>query len=221
MKLVQTNPEVLRIQLTHDRTAILIMGLGFSLIGALSIFVFGQVSELNCTRQNSDAPACTLTYSGVMGSFRQSIGSLRGARVEDNCDEDDCAYRVQIETSSGFYPLTDYYSSGSKAGMVNRIHAFLNNPVEQNLYIVEDSRWLIYPFGGVFGVLGLWILANIFNSTSYILDKRKGTLIIQRVDLFRNQIDSDPLYQIQAVNLEQNEGVDSDGDPFRLPDIPC
>jgi hypothetical protein len=72
------------------------------------------------------------------------MGEVRGASVEESCDDDGCTYRVVVQTSRGAKALTSYRSSGyrSKQEVADKINRFVNSPAEQTLNLKVSSGLL-------------------------------------------------------------------------------
>lgn len=149
----------------------------FILAGGTAIAFFGKVARLQCHRLEPIRVDCQLTSSGLLGKNTTAIAQLQGAEIEMNRNNnrrrtnrgntrdrsnnrDNLTYRVMLIAANDRTPLTEYYSSGRSGHekKVKTIRNFLNNSTEKNLVIKEDSRWLIYPIGGLFVLLGLAIL---------------------------------------------------------------
>ena len=89
----------------------------------------------------------------------QHIRQLRGAYVQDNCDEDGCTYRVELRTAGGTVPLTSVYSSGleKKRSTAERINEFVDSR-ESKLTLQESAGWIAILASGAFLVAGLAVI---------------------------------------------------------------
>ena len=150
----------------------------FILAGGTAIAVFGKVASLQCTRIEPIRVDCQLTASGILGTKTTTIAQLQDAALETsrshsrqprrrnsdrpNRDRNDPTYRVILIGQNGRIPLTEYYSSGRSGheNKVKKIRTFLNTSTQKQLKIEQDSRWLIYPVGGIFMAIGLAVLCG-------------------------------------------------------------
>ena len=157
MDILYQSDEVLELRPSHWRI-FLYMGLAFTLAGCLVFFFFGQTSSLECIREGSFHPSCSLTQSLIGFTLREStVVELIDARVVESRDsDDDLTYRIILETASGNIPLTSYFSSGKqkKIGIVNEITSFLANSQTTTLMIQQGGKsFLFFPL--IFTLIGL------------------------------------------------------------------
>ncbi len=141
----------------------LLFSLTFIAVGLMSIILFGKVTNLDCNRYQKNQITCQLESSGLLGKKLTEIKQIQGSEVKRRrSDDGDYTYRVLIKYENGETPLTDYYSSGrsEKYEQVEQINSFINNPEIPNLKVKNDKRWLAYPLGGIFIVIGVITLAT-------------------------------------------------------------
>jgi len=146
----------------------LFFGFVFSACGCLIAFFFGQDGFLTCTRVESSQVQCLqeTKWLGIVPLGEKEIQNLTGARVVENCDDDGCTYRVELDTDQGRVALTSYYSSGEKAKreIADQINTFIQNPRSDGPLNVKSSigPWgFILPLifilvGPLVALSGLW-----------------------------------------------------------------
>jgi hypothetical protein len=136
-------------------------GIVFALFGIAFLYLFGQGTTLICAHVESNRIDCTkqVTWMGRPIKETQHIGQLRGAYVQDNCDEDGCTYRVELRTADGTVPLTSVYSSGleKKRSTADRINAFVDSR-EGTLTLQESASWIAILVSGAFLIVGLAVI---------------------------------------------------------------
>jgi hypothetical protein len=108
-----------------------ILGLGVLLVSvfaALLVFTFGPNVTLTCTRQDASDVYCQFeTRAFLLGGMLGGILHVQKAVNEEQCSGLSCVYRVVLETTDGKESPTDEYTSSSKADIVNRLNAFIND----------------------------------------------------------------------------------------------
>lgn len=146
-----------------------LFGAVFTACGCLMSFIFGQQTTLNCTRVESTQIECSKQskWVGLVPLGEESIQNLEGARVDENCDEDGCTYRVELNTADGIVPLTSFYSSGSKSKQktADRINAFVRNSSESSLAVEGGAGLLGILFPLIFVLAGpLIVVSGLFRA---------------------------------------------------------
>lgn len=143
------------------RVGALIFGLIFVVAGLAFVFFLARVTELQCTHPEPTQVVCIreVKWLGIVPIGEKTMRDVRGASVDENCDEDGCTYRVIVRTGEGNVPLTDYYSSGYKAKQdtADQITAYAGQSSEGTLDVSEGSVILGVLGGGIFIVAGLAI----------------------------------------------------------------
>jgi hypothetical protein len=145
----------------------LLFGFIFVVAGATVMFFFARVSELECTHPEPSEVMCEkqVKWLGTVTVGKETIRDVRGASVDESCDEDGCTYRVMVRTGEGSMPLTGYYSSGYgvKARTAAQITEYVGRSTEEPLQIREGSVLLGVLIGGIFVLAGLGVaLAGLF-----------------------------------------------------------
>jgi hypothetical protein len=96
--------------------------------------------------------------SRLLGSDETTIplNQFQGAKVDVIAFSKRDAYRVVLLTDGGKVPFTTASSGGAEEKQKNadRINAFISNSGKTSLHVQQDDRWLAYPFGGIFVLLG-------------------------------------------------------------------
>jgi hypothetical protein len=117
-----------------------------SAIGFLTLYLFGQVVLLDCSRAPGRPVTCMKEsrFLGVLTVGEEGLGEVTGAYVEEDCDDDGCTYRVVLNTSRGSKPLTMYRSSGyrDKQSVADQINAFIGSRTEDTLHIQVNSGFV-------------------------------------------------------------------------------
>lgn len=105
------------------------LGIFISGLGLIALYLFGRTTDLTCTRLDEGTYTCRTetSFYHLLTLDSSGIRDLTGAGVDESCDDDDCTYRVLLQTSRGPKPLTSYYSSGyrEKERIANQIIASL------------------------------------------------------------------------------------------------
>ena len=115
----------------------------FILMGLVFSFYTGNRIQLECTPQAVGLADCQIQarWYGLLAINTVQVQDVKGARVDEYCDDSDCSYRVLLALEGDEFPLTEYYSTNRtpKAAAVQRILEFLSNP---------DSDILALEVGG-------------------------------------------------------------------------
>ncbi|MFL7811188.1 MAG: hypothetical protein AB8I80_21290 [Anaerolineae bacterium] len=102
-------------------------------------YLTGQVTTLMCDRAEPAQVDCIVQakWLGLVSLREQSVRSVRGARVAENCDEDGCTYRVELVTDSGAVPLAPHYSLSypAKERVAQRVNDFVTDPTATSLAV--------------------------------------------------------------------------------------
>ena len=137
----------------------LIFGLIFSVVGFIVMVLLGQVTVLQCTHPEPSQVVCgrEVKWLDVVPISVETIKDVRGAWVDERCDEDGCTYQVRMETGQGDVPLTGYYSSGqsSKEKAAAQINDYVAGRGGDTLAIREGFGMWGVLFGGIFVIAGL------------------------------------------------------------------
>jgi len=102
-------------------------------------YLAGQVTTLMCDRAETAQVDCIVQtrWLGLVSLREQSVRSVRGARVAENCDEDGCTYRVELVTGAGTVPLTPHYSLSysAKERVAQHVNDFAADPAATSLAV--------------------------------------------------------------------------------------
>lgn len=142
-------------------------GLISIVIGCIMFFIFGREITLTCRYASATQANCTKVsrLMGITIGEPQEITSLKGASVEENCDEDGCTFRVLLHTDSENTPLTSYYSSGKtkKSEQAAQLNDYLQASREPELELVAGAGiigtlipLLLILFGPIEMLIGVW-----------------------------------------------------------------
>lgn len=121
-------------------------GFFVSALGLVFLYFFGQIVTLDCSRAEGRPVTCVKEsrFLGVLDLGEEGMGEVRGAFVDESCDDEGCTFRVVLETSRGTKPLTSYRSSGyrDKQEVADKINQFVNTPAEQALNLKVSAGFL-------------------------------------------------------------------------------
>ena len=145
-----------------DKKSILV-GLVFMVLGIFFMFVFGQTTDLTCTKTETGQTECTkeVKFLSVLPMSTGEFRDVYRAEVEESCDDDGCSYRIVLTTIDGERPLTGYYTSdwSSKNEMAEQINTFIrSNNIRGELSVQEQSGLWASLFSLVFVLVGLYQL---------------------------------------------------------------
>jgi hypothetical protein len=160
MKNVEPTPLRLSRQPNNLMTPIrtMLFGSAFVVAGLAAIVFGGELATLTCQRLEPTQGSCQFVRSRLLGSDETTIplNQLQGAKVDVIAFSKRDAYRVVLLTDGGKVPFTTASSGGAEEKQKNadRINAFISNSGKTSLRVQQDDRWLAYPFGGIFVLLG-------------------------------------------------------------------
>ncbi|MEN9243038.1 MAG: hypothetical protein Q6K55_12190 [Thermostichus sp. DG02_3_bins_51] len=201
------HPEVMRVAEHKSIFGSLVF---FLLLFATSIYLFFEVEaeKLTCRRLFFDRPPeCEMTYTSLTRTRTLPIGNLKGASIEESCDDEGCTSYTLVKTNWGVYDL-----AGTDAA--RQIEGYLSQADQTELVITENTlAWGGRFFGALTFFVGSSILIFSFLRPAFIFDKRIGKLKIYKVGLFQYRVTEIPLISINSIQLEEKNEVDSDGDP--------
>ena len=139
----------------------LIIGLVFMVMGLVFMFIFGQVTDLSCSKTPEGKTECAteVKFLGVFTLSSNHFWDVYRADVEESCDDEGCNYRVVLTTIEGQQPLTSYYTSNWSAK--DRIAAQINDYVgmtadREPLTLQENSGLWASLFSLVFVLVGVY-----------------------------------------------------------------
>jgi len=137
----------------------LILSVIFVGAGLFFLYLLGQQITLICTRTGA-MEQCTLhtSWMNLVQLNNRTIEGIRSAWVEDQCDEDGCAYRVVMRTDQGEIPLGQAFSSGkaSKQRKAEQINAFASQQSHALKVSEGGGGWILIPL--VFVIIGIGLI---------------------------------------------------------------
>ncbi len=145
-----------------DKKSIL-FGLIFMVMGIVFMFIFGQTTDLTCSKTDTGTTKCTteVKFLGLISLSTNEFQDVYRAEVEESCDDEGCSYRVVLTTTDGERPLTSFYSSGwaGKDKMAGQINTFIGSNLNRGtLFIREQSGMWASLLAMVFLFVGLYQL---------------------------------------------------------------
>lgn len=145
-------------------------------MGLVFMFIFGQVSDLSCTKNLNGRAACNMDvkFLGVFTLSTREFKDVYRADVEESCDEDGCNYRVLLTTIEGEQPLTSYYTSNwsGKEQTATQINDFIQSSTNRGTLSIQENSglWasllsLVFVLVGVYQIVvqGLIKPNQLFN----------------------------------------------------------
>lgn len=128
-------------------------------LGLLFMYLVGRKTILQCDRIGSNQNCIIkISWMDLVRMNTRTIGEVRSAAVEENCDDEGCTYRVRIGTDQGPLYLGEVYSSGESEKRTNAelINAFAQG--RSNTLEVSNGGgiWVFFPL--IFVVVGVWIV---------------------------------------------------------------
>jgi hypothetical protein len=159
---------------THEKKPgkSIFLGILFILISLVFIYVFGQVTQLKCTKPQINVVRCA-SEKQLIGLFTistKTFSDVKSADVQTKCDDEGCTHRVVLMTVEGQQPLTSFYSSGqsSKQNIADQINAYINSSNKRdNLNIQEKSGIWAALFSFAFFLFGMYrIIIYLVNERS-------------------------------------------------------
>lgn len=140
----------------------LFLGLVFLFFSLIMAYLTGQINYLDCARSETGPVHCGMrvTWKDLLTVKNLSIEGLRGADLEQDCDDDGCNYKVILDITTKKLTFGDYGSQYSKANTAtNQINQFLQDPSQPSLSMRSgDGSTLILP--GIFAVGGLGLIIH-------------------------------------------------------------
>ena len=146
-----------------NRGKSILFGLLFMVVNLVMVFIFGQITELTCTKPESNLVKCTAERQllGIVTVSTREFVGVNAAGLDSSCDEDGCTYRVILTTNKGQEPLTGYYSSGQngKLKIVEGINDYAGTQKQTEPLNLQESSGLwaaLMSFG--FSLFGLYLI---------------------------------------------------------------
>ncbi len=208
MKIIENTPDRLVI---HDTPTLQVfLGLLFSLVGLIVIFVFARSVDVHCEKVETRQVNCQLTQKlgGLLTFGTRSVLNVQKADVAASTDSDgNATYRMIFITATGKTPLTFYYSSGfnSKTSQAQRINTFIQNAAQPTLDFQVSMDWWTWFFLIVFGGLGGFMIV-VAKTVHIEMVRSEGVLRITKRGLFGSGQEEHTLREIDSVALESSFG---------------
>lgn len=123
-----------------------------TIAGFGTTYLAGQVSTLKCVHTGDGIPACQFSVSFLdrIPLEEMSIQELKGAELEEDCDDEGCTYRVILITGYGPEAFTigsDSDRSG-KQEIVDEINQFLASETGPDLFVKDGAGfWVLMTIG--------------------------------------------------------------------------
>jgi hypothetical protein len=159
---------------SNSPIGILILGLIFIGAGIFMTFIFGQLGELSCTRQEPSSYQCTHAKKifGLIPWHEEELAIIQRASLAESCDSDGCSYRVEMITADGGVPLVAYYSGGTGAHereskKIEQINDFISDPDAEKLELKAGLFEMLLSFLPLFFVV-FGVIACISGLRSFL-----------------------------------------------------
>ena len=152
-----------------SRAQMILFGLLFMAVGAVMVFLFGQTTELRCSKPETRVTTCELKRKllGLVTISTKELQDVNNAFLDESCDDDGCTYRVVLLAGTNKVPMTGYYSSGWKAKRekADQITQYVRLESEEPLLVKEQSGMFGALFSFAFVLVGLYvvIVKGLFN----------------------------------------------------------
>lgn len=142
----------------------------FLLLGCgLSLILGSEVKTLKCDRLKPNLVTCKLISSNLLFKTSRPIPRLHGA-INYNVNyyyEYEDSYKIMLLTGNQKIPMTRVpqsmnfilYKMNEK---VKRINYFVDNPSETSLTVREGYRWIKYPVGALFLLMGVGVIRDLW-----------------------------------------------------------
>lgn len=142
-------------------TKSILIGLFFMVIGLVFMFIFGQVTDLSCTKNAAGRAECSteVKFLGVFTLSSSAFKDVYRSEVEESCDDEGCNYRVILTTIEGQRPLTAYYTSdwSGKEKIAAEINDYIGASAgRESLSIQENSGLWASLLSLAFALIGLY-----------------------------------------------------------------
>lgn len=125
---------------------------GLAAVGIL--MVGGSIYYLDCQRKSKQVSCAISTkFLATFNTERREASNVTGVVERQNCDENNCQYRIELHTATGIEPLSNDYSPESKLAAITQIEAFFADSSLQTLNI-QVVFWRMFIVSVVFSLLG-------------------------------------------------------------------
>lgn len=193
------------------------IGAIFTAVGVISNPA-NDSQTLTCDRRVSASETAEGSVSGRCqlegGTFWRkttqsfSLSDLQRAEVESNSSSE--MQRVVLLTKQQSVPLNNF-SSGltDHSEQASRINAFLQNPQQPTLRVVQNITGSALLFMGIFSGSGLAMIVFLGRITTCQLDKLSGQFTLKRRGILNQTAIEHPLHHIQGIRILQSNSSDS------------
>jgi len=127
-------------------------------------FFFARAPHLNCQRSQAGAVDCTIQERvlGLLAVSQRSVNNVTGANVATQCKNDDCRYRLELDTGQGKVPFVEEFTPQAefKIEMAGNVNAFIVNTqqpaLRQSARLEPLVIFLPLAVLALYGVYNLW-----------------------------------------------------------------
>ncbi len=141
----------------------ILFGLLFMVFNLVMVFIFGQITELTCSKSESNIVTCNAARNllGILSISTRQFTDISNASVVSSCDDEGCTYRIVFATSKGSEPMTNYFSSGEtkKVKIAREINDYIGSTSQTEELKLQDNSGLwaaLMSFG--FSLFGLYLI---------------------------------------------------------------
>lgn len=140
-----------------------VFGLVVILIGLVILYLFGQTSQLVCSRQVDNTVNCSLKINvlGWIPIHSAEVTGVQSARVgQRDCSGTNCYYRVELVQANGLTPFTSNYSGGQsdKQVIADQINRALQDSSQQNFSVGTPLNPIIPLCALLFAAMGIYFM---------------------------------------------------------------
>jgi hypothetical protein len=183
------------------------LGLAAGAVGLLALYLTAASAvELRCARASAECRLIEHRRSGDT-ERRLPLGEVRGTRLDSDKVE---GMRLALDTAGGEIALGPYTEEPHIAreydAAAAELAAFLADPTRPAMSIVlsrRPGRTLAAAGGCLFGVL---LMALAYRKSTAIIDRRAGTLTVDRFALLRRRRGRWPLADVTDLRVEVGKG---------------
>lgn len=180
--------------------------------------------RLECGPGPGDTATCTLSRTPLVGSARVRtwpVSEIRGARLQRSAAKSDRpAYRVVLDTPAGPMPVRREFRRNLRKEQerASRITAYLDEPANNSLTMIDDMRWLGAIGGAAMLVQALVMARFAFRRRTVAFDCNRKVVEFRRtMPLRRALMERHPLGALRSVAVRRRParvGTKTHGDRF-------
>jgi hypothetical protein len=211
LEIIERTPTTLKLEGKRNLVlfSILLGGIPFVIVGLAIIISWAKLTTLKCDRLTPTQVACELTSSSLLEEHITPIpvGEFQGAELKVKESSNGTTYGVTLLTKKKDIPLSDWRSSSKKVNYkkVKEINDFISNSEQMSLRIQQDDRWFLYPFGGIFALIGSSVIVNTLMKKldiTCIFDKDADRMYLKRQNIFKKaETREEILYEIKKAQI--------------------